>query len=128
MKDDMKMAACVAAVAMLLSGCGAWRTANAVKAMPGPVILEDMPDTVDRKVDVQQYSPTTLIVMYESGRHDAVRKAVEKYGCEVIYDYNIIKGLAVKKPDGKTLDETANHLKSIKGVLSVERDAIMHLD
>jgi hypothetical protein len=56
-----------------------------------------------------------------------LQKAIKAYGCEVIYDYNIINGMALKKPDAKTLEETMQYFKGVKGVLTVEYDHIIRL-
>lgn len=76
-----------------------------------------------------EHSPTVFIVMYdkETGK-DALLKAVKEYCCEVIYDYNIIPGMALKKPDGKSLEETMQYFRKVKGVLSVYYDRVYHLD
>ena len=75
-----------------------------------------------------EHSPTVFIVMYdkEIGK-EPLLKAVKDSGCEVIYDYNIIPGMALRKPHDKTLEETMLYFKRIKGVLSVEYDRIYHL-
>ena len=54
-------------------------------------------------------------------------KAVKEYKAEVIYDYSIIPGMAIKKPDEKTLEETMLYFKKVKGVVSVEYDHVYHL-
>lgn len=76
----------------------------------------------------QNYSPNVFLVMYDAevGK-EPLQKAIKSYKCEVIYDYNIINGMALKKPEGKSLDETMQHFKEVKGVLTVEYDRINHL-
>ena len=75
-----------------------------------------------------EHSPSVLIVMYdqEIGKRPLL-KAIKEYKAEVIYDYSIIPGMAIKKPDGKTLEETMQYLKKVKGVVSVEYNHIYHL-
>lgn len=75
-----------------------------------------------------EHSPSVFLVMYdkEVGK-EPLLAAVKKYKAEVVYDYNIINGMAIKKPDDKTLEETMEYFKSVKGVLSVEYDHIYHL-
>jgi hypothetical protein len=53
--------------------------------------------------------------------------AVKAYKCEVIYDYNIINGMALKKPEDKSLEETMQHFRGVKGVVAVEYDHITRL-
>ena len=54
-------------------------------------------------------------------------KAIKEYKCEIVYDYRIINGMALKKADDKSLEETMRYFKKIKGVVSVEYDHIYHL-
>lgn len=62
----------------------------------------------------------------ETGK-EPLLKAVKEYKAEVIYDYSIIPGMAIKKPDDKTLEETMLYFKKVKGVVSVEYDHVYHL-
>ena len=72
----------------------------------------------------QEHSPNVFLVMYDE---KVGKKAVKAYKCEVIYDYNIINGMALKKPDDKTLEETMQYFKGVKGVLTVEYDHVIRL-
>jgi len=86
------------------------------------------PEMPIKSQPVGDYSPTTLIVMYDSlvGKKPLMQ-AIRKYGAEVIYDYKIITGMAIRKPENKTLEESITLFRKVKGVLSVERDHIIHL-
>ncbi len=77
---------------------------------------------------IAEHSPSVFLVMYdgEVGK-EPLLKAISEYGCEIIYDYHIINGMALKKPDVKTLEETMAYFKKVKGVLTVEYDHIYHL-
>ena len=75
-----------------------------------------------------EHSPTTLIVTYDKevgSKH--LRDAIKKSGAEIIYDYNIIPGMAIHKPEDMTLDEAIAYFKKVKGVVAVERDYIHRL-
>ena len=76
----------------------------------------------------QEHSPNVFLVMYDAevGK-DPLLDAVKAYKCEVIYDYNIINGMALKKPESKSLEETMQYFKSVKGVTHVEYDHIIRL-
>lgn len=78
--------------------------------------------------DTQEHSPYVFLVMYDAeiGKKPLL-KAISEYKCEIIYDYHIIKGMALKKPKGKTLEETMQYFKKVKGVLTVEYDHVYHL-
>ena len=54
-------------------------------------------------------------------------KISKTYEVEIIYDYNMINGMALKKPADKTLEEAMAYFKTVKGVLTVEYDHIIHL-
>ena len=75
-----------------------------------------------------EHSPNVFLVMYdkEIGK-EPLQKAIEEYKCEVIYNYNIINGMALKKPKDKTLEETMQFFKNVKGVTNVEYDHIIRL-
>jgi len=76
----------------------------------------------------QEHSPNVFLVMYdEEVGKDPLLDAVKAYKCEVIYDYNIINGMALKKPESKSLEETMQYFKSVKGVTHVEYDHIIRL-
>ncbi len=75
------------------------------------------------------YSKNTLIISYDEGIGKVpLQRAVRKYGAEVIYDYRIISALAVRIPDGKTLDESIEYFEKVKGVVSVSKDRIYQID
>ena len=81
------------------------------------------------KKDVfQKHSPNVFLVMYDAeiGK-EPLLKAIKDYKVEIIYDYNIINGMALKKPEDKTLEETMQYFKTVKGVTNVEYDYIIRL-
>ena len=83
-------------------------------------------------VQVHQYepehSPNVFLVMYdkEIGK-ETLLKAIKEYKCEIIYDYDIINGMALKKPEDRTLEETMQYFRLVKGVTTVEYDHIIRL-
>ena len=76
----------------------------------------------------EPYSTNTLIIMYdvEVGK-DPLLAAVKELGAEILYDYNIIPGMAVRIPDGSDIQKAIVYFKQVKGVVSVERDQIHRL-
>ncbi len=76
----------------------------------------------------QEHSPNVFLVMYdkEVGK-EPLLKAIKDSKCEIVYDYNSINGMALKKPEGKSLEETMHYFRSVKGVLTVEYDHIIRL-
>ena len=75
-----------------------------------------------------EHSPNVFLVMYDAevGK-EPLLKAIKDYKCEIVYDYNFINGMALKKPEDKTLEETMQHFKLVKGVTTVEYDHIIRL-
>ena len=78
--------------------------------------------------DEEFVSPTNLIIMYdkEVGK-EPLLKAVKDYGAELLYDYSLIPGIAIKIPEGTDIIEAIVFFEKVKGVTSVERDHIYHL-
>lgn len=77
------------------------------------------------------YAPSTLIIWYDASHKSNKRrlmKAVRAYKATLLYDYRIFNGIAIKIPDGGDIQDAINYFKNVKGVLSVNRDRIMHLD
>lgn len=78
------------------------------------------------KEDDEFVSPTNLIIMYdpEIGKGPLL-EAVKSYGAEILYEYSIISGIAIKVP-GNIL-QAIPFFADVKGVTSIERDHIYHL-
>lgn len=90
--------------------------------------IGELPPVRPRQVGLA-YSPSTLIIYYDEGvGKSPLKKAAAKYGADVIYDYSIINALAIKIPDGKTLDDATKYFKKVKGVIEVSKDASYLLD
>lgn len=88
----------------------------------------EIPASVQYTPLVPEHSPNVFLVMYDAGvGKEPLQKAIKEYGCEVVYDYNIIHGMALRKPEKKTLEETMQHFKGVKGVVMVEYDHITRL-
>ena len=81
-----------------------------------------------KKDVLPEHSPNVFLVMYDAeiGK-EPLLKAIKDYKVEIIYDYNIINGMALKKPEDKTLEETMQYFKNVKGVTNVEYDHIIRL-
>ena len=77
---------------------------------------------------IQEHSPNVFLVMYdpEVGK-EPLLEAIKAYGVEIRYDYGTINGMALKKPEDKTLEEAMQYFKTVKGVVTVEYDHIIRL-
>ena len=78
--------------------------------------------------DQQQFSPTNLIITVDNtiGK-EHLKKAIEEYHAEILYDYNIINSMAIKIPEDKNIEEAIEFFKKVKGVIGVERDRIAQI-
>ena len=77
---------------------------------------------------IPDHSPNVFLLIYDAEvGNEPLLKAIKEYKCEIVYDYGIINGMALKKPEGKTLEETMQYFKSVKGVTNVEYNHIIRL-
>lgn len=65
-----------------------------------------------------------IIMLSEEASLEAIAKEATSYGAEVLYKYNALNGLAIKIPEGKSVDEAIEHFKKLQGVVSVSKDQI----
>lgn len=79
--------------------------------------------------DSTQYNPKTLIIYYnqDNGKKDIV-EAAKQYGATILYTYRNINGIAIFIPESKTLEESIQYFKKIKGVLEVTKDYKYKID
>ena len=103
-------------VLILLISC---RTKEHIEFSP-PILLE-------QKI-VPEHSPDVFLIMYDAkiGK-EPLLEAIKEYKCEIIYDYGTINGMALRKPEDKTIEETMQNFKKVKGVTNVEYDHIIRL-
>ena len=81
---------------------------------------------INGPVDTPLFSPNTLLIMYDKEVGKApLLEAIREYGAELIYDYGKACGVAIRKPDAKTIEETIAFFKKVKGVTHVSRDRIL---
>ena len=77
---------------------------------------------------VPEHSPNVFLILYDAEIWKApILKAIKDYKCEIVYDYHFMNGMALKKPENKTLEETMQYFKTVKGVTNVEYDNIIRL-
>lgn len=78
---------------------------------------------------VPEHSSNVFLILYDTeiGK-EPILKAINEYKCEIVYDYHNMNGMALKKPEDKSLEETMQYFRSVKGVLTVEYDHIIRLD
>lgn len=76
----------------------------------------------------EEYSPSTLIVYYDAETGSSpLLSAIHKMRGKVIYKYQNFNAVAFKIPDKADITSVMKSIGKVKGVLSVQRDRIMHL-
>jgi uncharacterized membrane protein YsdA (DUF1294 family) len=102
---------------LILTSC---KTKQAIVEVP-------VPKQVVHK-EIQEHSPDVFLVTYdENVGKQPLLDAIKEYGVEIKYDYKIINGMALVKPTNKTLEETMQYFRNVKGVKTVEYDHIIRL-
>lgn len=88
----------------------------------------ELPPRTCKSERAEEFSPSTLLILYDAETGKApLLKAVREYGATVIYDYRMMNGMAIRKPDDRTIEESIDFFRKVKGVVSVERDRIIRL-
>ena len=90
--------------------------------------VAELSEPVHSYQSVPEHSPNVFLVSYDAAIGKVpLLAAVEDYGCEIVYDYKIGNGMALRKPEGKTIEETMQYFRTVKGVKTVEYDYIIRL-
>ena len=71
----------------------------------------------------------TLIVFYNENEISLqnLKRKVKSYGAEIIYEYNEMKGIAVRIFRGKSIEQGRKYFENIKGVTNVMKDSKVEL-
>ena len=90
--------------------------------------IAPMPLPNDDTMPLPEHSPTTIIVTYDTEvGSKPLREAIKKSGAEIIYDYSMMPGMAIRKPENMSLNEAIEYFKKVKGVVAVEGEYIHRL-
>lgn len=75
------------------------------------------------------FSSHHLIIFYDTQiGAKPLYEAIKQYHAELIYDYQTLKGVAIRIPANKTLEEATTYFEKVNGVLAVNPDQIHSLD
>ena len=112
---------------VLLASCRTHKQLEPPVTPPEENPISTIPE--HQPVSGMEHSPTNLIIMYDAeiGK-ESLQEAIHEINAEIIYDYHIIKGMAIRKPESMTLEAAKEYFEKVKGVLSVNYDHIHHLD
>lgn len=122
MKANIIIAAILAVVTFAATGCGA--ASNRGPAVPT--------DDMRRDGNKSEFGDNSLIIFYDSETGSSyLLDATRKFGAKIIYEYKNFNGIAITLPEGKggkNINDSISYFSKVKGVISVERDRIYHLD
>ena len=77
------------------------------------------------KPTLEQTVSQTLIIMYSpSSGKQALLKAVADHQATIVYEYNILNGMAIRLPAGTDMNQAIKDFRQVLGVVSVEKDTI----
>ncbi|MDO4641117.1 MAG: hypothetical protein Q4A84_05370 [Neisseria sp.] len=88
--------------------------------------------TVNTESSVIQLQETeadrVLIIFYDAeiGK-EPILAAAKAYDASIVYQYHMLQGVSVSIPKNKTMQDAVEFFKSVKGVLSVNRNKILQL-
>ncbi|MDD0823330.1 hypothetical protein PTQ27_02450 [Mannheimia sp. AT1] len=72
-----------------------------------------------------EYSKDTLIIFFDATVGDQhLTQAIKDVKANIIYRYGMMNGMAIKIDEKANLEQCLNYFKSVKGVLSVEKDYV----
>lgn len=117
----------IAAIAFCTGGCktASHQASTGINMDP---LSANMPTVVATQHD-QNYVKGSLIIFYDSEVGSApLMQAIKDYGASLIYEYKTMSGVAISIPDGKDIQQAISYFGKVKGVVTVGRDRILHLD
>ena len=84
---------------------------------------------VPDKRKVPGFSPKTLIIFYDGtiGK-EPLKKAIEDYHANIVYDLKNMNSITITIPDGTKIEDAIEYFNKVEGILQVNRDQIMQLD
>ena len=76
-----------------------------------------------------EFSPKTLIIFYDGtiGK-EPLKKAIEDYHANIVYDLKNMNSITITIPDGTKIEDAIEYFNKVEGILQVNRDQIMQLD
>lgn len=124
------------AVALLVTACGSKKldvgpmVAREPRISTADTVLKArIPTKAPASKEEDDYAPHTLIIYYDKGVGcDSILHRAREMHSETLYRYNIITAVALSVPDTMDIHHAISQFRKVKGVLSVERDRILHLD
>lgn len=90
-----------------------------------PPVVPVQPTPSDSTIS---YSKDTLVIFYNEAFKGAVLSAIQQRQAEIIYDYNLMNGLAIRLNSKDNLEKALQELRQVNGVLGVNKNQILTID
>lgn len=94
------------------------------KSLPPPTTNQPVQVSPTTTVNQPTYSDNTLVIFYKDAFKSAVVSAVEQRQAEIIYDYNLMNGFAIRLSNNDNINKAIQDLNKATGVLTVNKDDI----
>lgn len=124
-----KLSLCLISSLTLL--CVACQSTPPVKPMPTPqpqptpVVVTPAPAPISTQ---PTYSQNTLVIFYNEAFKSAVISAIQARQADIIYDFNLMNGVAIRLNSNDDVQQAMQQLSKINGVITVNRDKLNIID
>lgn len=94
---------------------------------PTPVVVT--PPPAPAPISTQPtYSQNTLVIFYNEAFKSAVISAIQARQADIIYDFNLMNGVAIRLNSNDDVQQAMQQLSKINGVIAVNRDKLNIID
>lgn len=92
---------------------------------PTPVVVTPAPAPISTQ---PTYSQNTLVIFYNEAFKSAVISAIQARQADIIYDFNLMNGVAIRLNSNDDVQQAMQQLSKINGVIAVNRDKLNIID
>lgn len=92
---------------------------------PTPVVVTPAPAPISTQ---PTYSQNTLVIFYNEAFKSAVISAIQARQADIIYDFNLMNGVAIRLNSNDDVQQAMQQLSKINGVITVNRDKLNIID
>lgn len=90
-----------------------------------PAVVASTPTPVATQAT---YSQNTLVIFYNEAFKSAVISAIQARQADIIYDFNLMNGVAIRLNSNDDVQQAMQQLSKINGVITVNRDKLNIID
>lgn len=119
----LTLAMCVAS----FTACSTRRQAEQALPTGNSITGDELQAVTEQDDSIPVRSGVAIVYVDQTAGKESLLKALKKMGAQVIYDYRTVSAVAIRLPDGMTVNQAAKQLKEVQGVLGVQPDRVMRL-